>query len=161
MTFARLVASYLETHSGWFDDFDLIACMPAYVGVGSRRSWDPVGMVVSEMLPLVGTSWVVLPAAVRKRAETAAMSGQGRLGRLATAEGPLRRALVVPDPCVVEGARVLLFDDVFTEGSSLREVARALRAAGALEVAGLALARPSWEPRPSGPGRDAQSGRGG
>ena len=41
----------------------------------------------------------------------------------------------------VKGKRVLVFDDVFTEGFTIREVARALRAAGAVEVSEVVLAR--------------------
>jgi predicted amidophosphoribosyltransferase len=48
----------------------------------------------------------------------------------------------------VAGARVLVLDDVLTDGSTLREVARVLRRAGAREVAGLILARPAWRERP-------------
>jgi predicted amidophosphoribosyltransferase len=46
----------------------------------------------------------------------------------------------------VAGSRILVIDDVFTEGSTLREVARALVKAGADEVAGLTLARQPWQP---------------
>lgn len=149
-SFARLVAGYLDRYGGWFDEFDMIGCMPTYVGAGGRRSWDPVGLVLSELEALLGDSWMLVPNLVGKRFETTAMSGQGRLSRLAIAEGPLRRSLFVPDPTLVRQARILLFDDVFTEGSSLREVARVLLASGAVEVAGLALARPQWDPRSTG-----------
>ena len=47
-------------------------------------------------------------------------------------------------PTSPASARILVIDDVLTEGSTLREVARALRGAGAREVAGLVLARPAW-----------------
>jgi competence protein ComFC len=56
----------------------------------------------------------------------------------------LRQSLRVPDPGAVAGCRILVIDDVFTEGSTLREVARALLLSGAHEVAGLALARQPW-----------------
>lgn len=55
--------------------------------------------------------------------------------------GPLREALSVPQPGRVAGRRVLVFDDVYSEGYSRREMARALRRAGAAEVAGLVLTR--------------------
>ena len=79
---------------------------------------------------------------------------QGKLGlgleaqRQAIACGPLRRALCVAAPGAVAGARVLVLDDVLTDGSTLREVGRVLRRAGAREVAGLILARPAWRERP-------------
>lgn len=72
------------------------------------------------------------------------MQGRPWTDRQAIASGPLRRSLVVTAPAAVAGARVLVLDDVLTEGSTLREVARALRGAGAREVAGLVLARPAW-----------------
>jgi ComF family protein len=47
---------------------------------------------------------------------------------------------------VIEGQRVLLIDDLFTTGATLRECARALRGSGAAEVRIFALARalPPW-----------------
>ena len=38
-----------------------------------------------------------------------------------------------------------MFDDVFTEGFTIREVARALRLAGAVEVSEIVLAREPWK----------------
>ena len=61
--------------------------------------------------------------------------------RRAIAEHSLRKALAVPRPDLVAGRRVLVLDDVYSEGFSLREMARVLVAAGAAEVAGLVLAR--------------------
>jgi predicted amidophosphoribosyltransferase len=84
---------------------------------------------------------------VIKVAETPAMAGLSLSRRRVCAEGALRHALRVDDGHRVRGARVLVVDDVFTEGSTLREVARALRLAGAEEVAGVALARQPWGPR--------------
>jgi predicted amidophosphoribosyltransferase len=68
------------------------------------------------------------------------------VARRTVAEGPLRRALRVVAPGQVAGARIVVVDDVFTEGSTMREVARALLLAGADEVAGLVLARQPWMP---------------
>lgn len=57
------------------------------------------------------------------------------------AEGPLRKSLRVPDPSRVVGRRILVFDDVFTEGFTIREVAKALIDNGAEEVSEVVLAR--------------------
>lgn len=61
--------------------------------------------------------------------------------RRAIAEGPLRAALDVPDEDLVSGQRVLVFDDVFTDGLRAREVALRLMEAGAREVSQVVLAR--------------------
>ncbi|MCU4185879.1 hypothetical protein K6U06_16030 [Acidiferrimicrobium sp. IK] len=140
---ARLVAGWLEVHQPWVEDFDVIVPVPAYLGPGARRGWDPVAELASHVAGLVGPLWEVATGTVVKTAETPAMTGRSRLARLALAEGPLRAALAVPDPARVAGARVLVLDDVLTEGSTLREMARCLRRAGATEVAGLALSRPT------------------
>jgi predicted amidophosphoribosyltransferase len=145
--FARMVARYLEANTTWFEEFDLIVPVPSYLGPGGRRGWDPVGRIAARLQALVGPLWEVAPSAVVKWAETPAMQGRDWPTRQAVAAGPLRQSLVVPEPSVVAGARILVFDDVLTDGSTLREVARRLRAAGAREVAGLALARPPWSPR--------------
>jgi predicted amidophosphoribosyltransferase len=142
--FGRLLVGYLDEHMPWFDDYDLLVGMPAYTGPGSRRRWDHIGLIVEVAARLSGQRWPFERGAVVKRVETAAMAGLGLGRRRACAEGSLRRALAVPDPDRVFGLRVLVVDDVFTEGSTLREVARALTLAGALEVAGLALARQPW-----------------
>jgi predicted amidophosphoribosyltransferase len=47
----------------------------------------------------------------------------------------------VVQPGKVTGKRVLVYDDVFTSGTTLRVVAQKLLAAGAKEVDGVVLAR--------------------
>ena len=129
--FARLFADYLLSHATWFEEFDLLVPAPAYAGPAARRDWDPVGEIAARLRPLVEPLWDTAIGAVAKRAETPAMQGRGWAARQAIASGALRRALVIPAPPVVAGARVLVLDDVLTEGSTLREIARALRRAGA------------------------------
>jgi predicted amidophosphoribosyltransferase len=146
--FARLLADHLRGHSTWFEEFDLLVPTPSYVGPSARRSWDPVGEIASRLCRLVEPLWEVALGAVRKKRETPPMQGRGWADRRAIAAGPLRRSLVVPAPGLVAGARILVLDDVLTDGSTLREVARVLRRAGAREVAGLVLARPCWRDRP-------------
>jgi predicted amidophosphoribosyltransferase len=151
--FARLLLGYLDDRMPWFDHYDLLVPMPAYTGSGARRAWDHLGLVGAGLVRLGGWRWPVATGVVVKTAETPAVAGMSLARRRACAEGPLRRALAVPDAEVARGARVLVLDDVFTEGSTLREVARALVRAGALEVAGLVLARQGW---PASAGRAPQ-----
>jgi predicted amidophosphoribosyltransferase len=146
--FGRLLVGYLDERMPWFDGYDLLVPMPAYTGVGARRDWDPVGRLVRVAESLAGGRWPVEWDVVQKTAETPPMAGVGLGRRRHRAEGALRRSLRVTHPDRVAGARVLVIDDVFTEGSTLREVARALAAAGATEVAGLALTRQPWTGRP-------------
>ena len=161
--FAQMIAGYLERNATWFEEFDVLAGVPAYCGPGSARGWDPVGDILDHVEALTKSEWEVDRHAVLKRWETPPMRGRSRLDRQRLAQGPLRQALLVPDPGRLAGARVLVVDDVLTDGSTLREVARALRLAGAEEVAGLVLARPVWtgRVRPGPPGSDAGGDAGG
>ncbi len=80
-----------------------------------------------------------------------ALAGLSRSARRACAEGlAASYSARCPDAAALAGRRVLVIDDVFTEGSTLREVARAMVRAGADEVAGLALARQPWQSSGSG-----------
>jgi predicted amidophosphoribosyltransferase len=157
--FGRLLLGYLDEHMPWFDDYDLLVPMPAFVGPGARRWWDPVGRFVSVAEGLSGRRWPVARDMIVKTVETPPMAGVGLGQRRSRAEGALRRSLRVPDSGRVAGTRLLIIDDVFTEGSTLREVARALMKAGATEVAGLALARQPWLRRR--PGSSSPRGTGG
>ena len=155
--FARNIAAYLEEHATWFEEFDLITGVPAYTGPGARRDWDPVRTILADLGPLIEPAWKVAAGVVSKTAETRPMQRLGWSDRRALASGELRRCLVVETPEQVEGARVLVVDDVMTDGCTLREVARVLRGAGAAEVAGLVLARLPWVDR-SSTGRSSTGG---
>lgn len=77
-----------------------------------------------------------------KTHETPRLAGVGRFrDRAVIAETQIGPALLVDKPRAVAGKAILVYDDVFTDGLTLREVAYKLKAAGASTVAGLALAR--------------------
>lgn len=140
----RVLLGYLDEHMPWFDEFDLLVPMPAFMGPGARRNWDHVGQVVAVAADLAGPRWDFYRGLIVKDHETPALASLARPARRRYAEGELRHSLRVPDPSAVAGCRILVVDDVFTEGSTLREVARALVRAGADEVAGVTLARQPW-----------------
>lgn len=141
-----LLARYLLDHSPCFDDVDLIVATPG--NVGRARPFDHTRRILEVTERVVGDLWRVdvarggRPPVLAKRAETRPMVGMASAAaRRLWAAGELRAALVVTDPPAVRGRRVLAVDDVFTDGSTLREVALALRRAGAVAVSGLVLAR--------------------
>lgn len=152
--FARLLAGMLLGQASWFEELDLLVGVPAFLGPGSRRSWDPIASLLGRLDGLVGDFWDIAAGTVVKDCDTTPMSGTSRFRRAAIAERELRSALRVPDVSAVRGRRVIVVDDVFTEGSTLQEVARVLLESGAAEVAGLVLARGQW----SGGVDDRQAG---
>jgi ComF family protein len=57
----------------------------------------------------------------------------------------VKGAFAVPDPGLVKGKNVLLIDDLFTTGSTVKECAKVLRKAGARRVEVLTVARVKYE----------------
>ena len=57
----------------------------------------------------------------------------------------VKGAFTVPQPELVKGKKILLIDDVFTTGATVKECARVLRRAGAREVDVLTVARVRYE----------------
>jgi predicted amidophosphoribosyltransferase len=78
---------------------------------------------------------------VQKTAATTAFRGKTWRSRYEIAEHVLK----VPSPELVSGRRVLVYDDVYTEGLTLRAVASSLRDAGAVEVSEIVLAREPYK----------------
>lgn len=90
-------------------------------------------------------AWPFAYDLVTKTVATEPMVGHPWRERKAIAEGPLRMALNVLQPDAIAAKRILIVDDVFTEGFTIREVARALSLAGAAEVSEIVLAREPWK----------------
>lgn len=79
----------------------------------------------------------VLDSAIERFQATKSQVGLTALERADNVVGKFKA-----NPRLVTGRRLLLVDDVFTTGATMRECAVALRRAGAIAVYGLALARP-------------------
>lgn len=138
--FGRIVAGYLQAHDENMRTFDAIVPSPTYVGDGGR-SWGHTERIL-EQAEAVDPSWPFRADLIVKDAATPALARAGTFSnRARIAETEIAAALRVPHPAEVAGKSILVFDDVFTGGLTLREVARKLRAAGAESVYGLALAR--------------------
>jgi predicted amidophosphoribosyltransferase len=143
--FGRILIGFLSEHRSTFASYDLITPSPSYVGPGAARSFDHTRRIVEAAEIEEPIEWPFAYELVTKTGPTEPMVGRSWRERKAIAEGPLRAALVIPHPGEVIGKRVLVIDDVFTEGFTLREVARALRLAGASEVSEVVLAREPWK----------------
>jgi predicted amidophosphoribosyltransferase len=138
--FGRVLLGYLDAHRAVFAPYDIIVPSPTYVGDGGR-SFDHTGLVVGRAAEEDDGTWPFELGVVQKLTATTPFRGKTWRGRFEIARDELRESLVVPAPDMVDGKRVLIYDDVYTEGLTLSEVARALRRAGATEVSQIVLAR--------------------
>jgi len=148
--FALLLYRFLQRHATWFEEYGTICPVPSFLGTDARRCWGHVELVCAELGWLAKSEWEV-ESLVTKVSETEPMSGKARPARRHLARESLPDAFLVANRAATEGRRILLVDDVCASGSTLVTVGRALRRAGASEVAALVLARARWR-RPAGPG---------
>lgn len=136
----RVLVGYLDEHRDELAGYDLITSGAIYVGPQAQRLWDYLRLILQQARR-EGPHWPFAPGLIAKAGPTGRFLGISAQERRTIAEGDLRAVLSVPEPDGVAGRRILVMDDVYSEGFSLREMARALLDAGAAEVAGLVFAR--------------------
>jgi predicted amidophosphoribosyltransferase len=142
----RVLAGYLAEHSPWFEEFELLIPSPGHPDRPGLA--DPVERIVDAAASVAGDLWPFDVGPRRCLIKTAATMPLMEVGspeaRRLWAACDLRPALEVTEPERVHGRQVLVIDDILTDGSTLREVALALRQAGAAGVSGLVFARQPW-----------------
>lgn len=114
--------------------FDVVIGMPMHW----RKQWER-GFNQAELLarPIARRYGLKLSTNLRRVRYTRAQAGLTETER----RDNLKGSFGIRKPEQVRGKRVLLVDDVFTTGATLRAAARALKDAGALHVAAVTLAR--------------------
>jgi ComF family protein len=115
-------------------NFDLVIAMPMHW----RKRWDR-GFNQAELLaaPVAKRYGLRLSTNLRRRRYTKPQAGLNETER----RDNLKNCFQVIRPGQVSGQRILLIDDVFTTGATLRAASEALKAAGARYVCALTLAR--------------------
>ncbi len=143
--FGRILVGFLDEHAPTFRPYDLIIPSPTFVGVGAERSFDHTQRIVEAAQVEEPIAWPFAYGVIVKTQPTERLVDKNWRERKEAAESQIRASLSVPDPSRVEAKRILVVDDVFTEGFTIREVARALILAGAAEVSEIVLAREPWK----------------
>lgn len=123
--------------------FDLVMAMPMHW----RKRWAR-GFNQAELLarPVARRMGLKLANNLRRRRYTPPQASLDEAQRRQSPQG----SFAVRKAERVKGKRVLLIDDVYTTGSTLRAGAEALKAAGAAHVSVLALARADRRAWPAG-----------
>ena len=115
-------------------NFDLIVAMPMHW----RKRWER-GFNQAELLaaPVARRYGLPLATNLRRARYTKSQAGLTESAR----RDNLRGSFCLHRPDRVAGKRILLVDDVFTTGATLRAAAAVLKSAGTAHVAALTLAR--------------------
>jgi predicted amidophosphoribosyltransferase len=143
--FGRVLVGYLATMpKNPRDEYGVIIPMPTYVGPGGRNR-DHIADILKRA-QIEDPAWPFRFDVMTKTRNTPKLVDQPTFyDRARVAEREIGPALKVLEPDAVRGKHVLVFDDVFTGGLTLREVARKLLAANAKSVDGLVLARQPFQ----------------
>ena len=115
-------------------EFDFVVAMPMHW----RKQWER-GFNQAELLamPIARRYGLKLGTNLRRQRYTVAQASLTEAQRLKN----LDKSFCVKRASEVSGKRILLIDDVFTTGTTLRTAAEALKVAGAAHVSALTLAR--------------------
>jgi predicted amidophosphoribosyltransferase len=143
--FGRVLAGFLEENDDLFGTFDIIVANPCYEPDPDHRG--PLLQVLDAARDESERPWPFdagAPPVIIKTVATESMKGKTWQQRFEIARGELRESLRVTNQTAVAGKNVLVFDDIFTSGLTLNEVAGCLREAGAEWVCGVSLARQSF-----------------
>jgi len=154
VVFARLLLGYLDAHSETFTDFDLIVPSPTYIAkTGDGRRWDHIGLILDIANKMAEGRWPFdgSPRVLKKTAYTTPMhTKRSWKDRWKVAENEVYPAIELVDPSRVKGKQVLIFEDVFTDGLTINQIARTLIEEGdAHSVASVTLARQPYTPKPA------------
>ena len=114
---------------------DVVAPVPLYPAKFVLRSYNQAGLLADELASRLGVEYE--GGLLSRLRDTPTQTHLGAGGR----HGNIRAAFGVAAPELVEGRTVMVVDDVMTTGSTLGEIARILKKAGAWRVWCLTLAR--------------------
>lgn len=149
--FGRVLVGYLNEFASEFQKFDLIISSPTHISQhGNVRRWDHIQLIIDYAATVSQNRWPFATnvAAIVKTRPTTPMVGKSWRERRAIAENEIRQSLEIPNTSVTDAKSILVFDDVFTDGFTLREVARCLLLSGAARaVSGITLVRQPWTDR--------------
>ncbi len=114
--------------------FDLVAPMPMHLWRLWQRGFNQAELLAEPVARRLGQK---LSTQLRRRRLTKAQAGLSEAQR----RDNLKDSFCVKNPEAIRGKRILLIDDVFTTGATLRAATAILKANGARHVSALVLAR--------------------
>ena len=128
----RMARAWQTGAAGWAPD--ALAPVPLHAARQRERGYNQSERLAAVVSRAIGCP--LEPAAISRRRATAQQAQLDREARKVNVAGAF-----VARPERVSGRRILIIDDVYTTGATLRACADALYAAGAMDVAALTLAK--------------------
>ncbi len=124
--------AYLESHLAQ-THYSCLTYIPASKSALRRRGFDHMELIAQEFSSL---SQITLKLVLQKRDN----KDQRKLSKFERKDN-MKDAFKIIDPSSIEGASILLLDDVITTGATINEAAKSLKEGGVMRVDVLAFAR--------------------
>lgn len=121
---------------GFLKKYDIIIPVPISKNRNRQRGYNQSELIVKE-LSKTSTNIHVLTNILYKQKNTLPQSSLNKIER----QNNLKGAYKVENSEIIKNKKILLFDDIYTTGSTIDECARVLKLAGAKEIGALTLAK--------------------
>ncbi len=131
--FARRAAEFVRMHQH-FGGIDLIMAVPLHRVRRRERGYNQSDLIAKQLARFLGIAYCEPVFRKHYTLSQTRLSKQERLKNLKAAFG-------LKPNLDLTGKKILLVDDVFTTGSTVNEISKALRAANPAEIRVLAMAR--------------------
>ncbi len=135
--FAKILANMLANrllHTVWIDNIDFIVPVPLSKERRKTRGFNQMDLIGNELSKIIGVE--IIPNGLIRKKDTKPLKGLHIQERVDT----INKAFAIGDIRVL-GSNILLIDDVFTTGSTLRECAKILLNAGTINIYSGVVAR--------------------
>jgi len=132
--FALKAAEHLRSFSE-YDDLDIITSTPLHRVRKRERGFNQSELIARKLAQLMDLPYQEL---IRRHSYTLSQTNLSKLDR----EHNLRDAFIIPLPEQVKDRHILLVDDVFTTGTTVNEISKALQKCQPRRISVLTMARP-------------------
>ena len=131
----RIIKVYLDHNPSLFLHLDLVVPVPLH-----RRKFKERGFNQAELLAKIIAKHFNLKLVKGNLKRIKSTQTQAKLSKKERAEN-IKKAFLVKDPDKFQGKSILLVDDVYTTGTTVKEIAKVLKRAKAKDVYVFTLAR--------------------
>ena len=114
--------------------YDIMLCVPMYWGKKWQRGYNQTELVAKEIAQIVDISFK--PYCLKKIKNTEMQSTLTKTKRIEN----VKNAFKVQKEEMIKNKKIVLFDDIYTTGSTVNECSRVLKKSGAKEIAVLTIA---------------------
>lgn len=132
-TFAKIILNNKKIY-GFLRKYDIMVYVPMHIKKKMQRGYNQTELIAREIARIVGLK-IQINNLIKVR-DTAKQSTLTKEKRIENVKG----AFDVKNIDIIKNKKIILFDDIFTTGSTVDECSKALKNAGAKEVAILTLA---------------------